>query len=96
MKKTIMILGALTLLITAPTFAQENTTKANNKVSVKANKSEKLVSKKVENPNEKLMVKPEAKTNQVRKPKVENKRKLSEIKSVETRNKKTATRKEEK
>lgn len=97
MKKTMIILGAFILLIAAPTFAQEKVQKATEKVESENVRGQKVVLKKEQNPNEKLIVKPEMETKEPVETKAVMKKKVREIKSVETRNQKSNTliRKEE-
>lgn len=96
MRKTMIILGAFTLLIAAPTFAQEKPQKAKT-VKTENVRGEKVVLKKAQDPNEKLMVKPQRDPNETVEPKAVMKKNVREIKSVETRGQKSNTliRKEE-
>ena len=97
MKKTMIVLGAFTLLVAAPTFAQKETQKATKLVKAENVKVEKVASQKGQTSNEKLAVEPKIKTKESVERKVMPKRNVRKAESIEMRSQKSNTliRKEE-
>lgn len=94
MKKSMIILGAFTLLLAAPSFAQEKT----KIVKEKPMKVEKVETVKVRSSQEKLTVKPAAEKIEETEETVAPKPRMKTVEPVENRKLKTTTpaKKEEK